>query len=58
MTFDCPRCHGSVEEVHYGPCRSCRTELRASVRGTKRDIDVAGFEPAMHVTPNAVAVKE
>jgi hypothetical protein len=58
MTFDCPRCGTTVDEVHYGPCGPCRTDLRASVRGTKRDVDVAGFEPAMHVTPNAVAVKE
>jgi len=58
MVFDCPRCHTSVEEVHYGPGGACRADLRASVRGTERDVEVAGFEPAMHVTPNAVAVKE
>ena len=58
MDFDCPRCGTSVDEVHYGPCGPCRTELRASVRGTKRAVDVADFEPSMHVTPNAVALKE
>ena len=58
MVFDCPRCQRTADEAHYGPCGECRAELRASVRGTQRDVDVAGFEPSLHVTPNAVALKE
>jgi hypothetical protein len=56
--FSCPRCQRQVEDRFYGPCASCREQLRASVRGTRREVEVAGFEPEMHVTPNAVATKE
>ncbi|MFL6206218.1 MAG: hypothetical protein ACJ739_12805 [Acidimicrobiales bacterium] len=56
--FTCPRCGSAVEERFYGPCTACRAALRASVVGERREVDAAAFEPAMHVTPNAVAVKE
>jgi hypothetical protein len=56
--FSCPRCGTTVDERFYGPCTDCRTDLRARLAGSARDVDAAAFEPAMHVTPNAVAVKE
>jgi len=56
--FACPRCGNDVQERFYGPCTTCRTDLRARLAGSAREVAAAAFEPAMHVTPNAVAVKE
>jgi len=56
--FTCPRCAAEVDDRFYGPCSSCRSDLRAKVAGQARVVDAAAFEPAMHVTPNAVALKE
>jgi hypothetical protein len=56
--FTCPRCGTSVDERYYGPCTACRDDLRTLMAGAARDVDAGAFEPAMHVTPNAVAVKE
>ena len=56
--FVCPRCGTDVTEKFYGPCQSCRTELRAKFLGEGRVVDVAEYEPKMNVTPNAVALKD
>ncbi len=56
--FTCPRCGTDVTEQFYGPCQSCRTELRAKYLGEGRVVDVAEYEPKMNVTPNAVALKD
>ena len=56
--FTCPRCSTTVDERYYGPCAECRADLRAQIAGSAREVDAGAFEPAMHVTPNAVAVKE
>jgi hypothetical protein len=56
LTFTCPRCQMMVAERLYGPCTSCRTELRARFLGEGRE--VAEYVPKMNVTPNAVALKE
>jgi hypothetical protein len=58
LDFQCPRCRQAVRERVYGPCGSCREQLRATVAGTARDIGVAEYTPKMNVTPNAVATKE
>ncbi len=58
MPFDCPRCKSSVDERFYGPCPTCRDQLRSSLGGERRDVERAAYEPAMHVTPNAVALKD
>jgi hypothetical protein len=58
LGFRCPRCGAEVTERFYGPCQPCRAQLVAALAGDRRDIEVARFEPAMHVTPNAVATKE
>ena len=57
MPFECPRCHQPVDERFYGPCPPCRDELRAAMAATARAVDDAAYEPTMHVTPNAVALK-
>ena len=58
LGFDCPRCHQAVEARFWGPCPRCREELAAAMVGEARDIELAAFEPAMHVVPNQVATKE
>ena len=58
LQFTCPRCQSAVADRYYGPCPACRTALRASLRGEARAVESTAFEPTMHVTPNAVALKE
>lgn len=59
MTFDCPRCGSAVDLELYGPCDTCRSDLRARFAGEARtDVVAEAYEPKMNVTPNAVAVKE
>lgn len=58
QTFACPRCAAEVTERFYGPCASCRDELRASQGTEGGEVEVAAYEPKMNVTPNAVALKE
>lgn len=58
MEFSCPRCHGDVVDEFYGPCESCRTQLRDAFRSEGRLVVVAEYEPKMNVTPNAVALKD
>lgn len=58
MNVSCPRCGREVDERFYGPCTSCRDELRAAFVREARVVDVVEYEPKMNVTPNAVAVKD
>jgi hypothetical protein len=58
MSESCPRCARPVEQALYGPCESCRAELRATVAGEAHDVEAEAFEPKMNVTPNAVALKD
>lgn len=58
MAFSCPRCHGSADDRFYGPCGTCRAELRRTLGNEAREVEREAFVPAMHVTPNAVALKE
>ena len=57
-TFDCPRCNNEVSERLWGPCRSCREQLVASVKGEAHEVEADKFEPSMNVTPNFVATKD
>ncbi len=57
LEFTCPRCRREVHEAGYGPCTSCRAELRG-IGGEQRDIVEEDYVPKMNVTPNAVALKE
>ena len=54
----CPRCGVDVSERFYGPCTSCRTELRVKFLNEGRVVEVAEYVPKMNVTPNAVALKD
>ena len=58
LDITCPRCAANVQESFYGPCSSCRDELRATLGGERRDVVAATYEPKMNVTPNAVASKD
>jgi hypothetical protein len=54
----CPRCGQSADERFYGPCTDCRAQLRLTLANEARAVESTEFVPAMHVTPNAVALKE
>lgn len=58
LTVACPRCGTESNERFYGPCLSCRTELRAKFLSDGRVVEVAEYVPKMNVTPNAVALKD
>lgn len=58
LIIECPRCGDPATEAYYGPCTSCRTELRATLGGDATDIAAVEYEPKMNVTPNAVALKD
>ena len=56
--YSCPRCGADVSERFYGPCESCRTELRVRVCGEARAVEAPAYEPKVNVVPNQVATKE
>ena len=56
--LDCPRCGGALDGPFYGPCTSCRDELRATLGGAARELASVAYEPKMNVTPNAIATKD
>ncbi|MDA3040671.1 MAG: hypothetical protein O3C27_14305 [Actinomycetota bacterium] len=58
LGFDCPRCGSAVDERFYGPCASCRVQLRSTMGNEPSKLDAAEYEPKMNVTPNAVALKD
>jgi hypothetical protein len=58
LEIDCPRCGQVRLERFYGPCASCRVEMRASLARTQTELVVTEYEPKMNVTPNAVALKD
>ncbi|MFV0526569.1 MAG: hypothetical protein ACK5RL_18950 [Acidimicrobiales bacterium] len=58
LTFTCPRCGRPTAHRFYGPCPSCREDLRANAPGVQRDVETKEYVPKMNVTPNAVATKD
>lgn len=58
QTFACPRCDAEVTEAYFGPCATCRSQLRSSLGGEQREVTAAEYVPKMNVTPNAVATKD
>lgn len=58
MPFTCPRCRESVDDRYYGPCTTCRADLRAQHVRAARQVEREAYQPAMNVTPNAVAQKD
>jgi hypothetical protein len=58
IEMECLRC-GRVALMRFaGACGACREELRAKYSGLGREVVAAEYEPKMHVTPNAVALKD
>lgn len=58
VDHECLRC-GTVAAMRFrGLCDPCRDALRDRARGKARAIAVPEYEPRMHVTPNAVALKD
>lgn len=55
---ECLRCHQTEEMTVPGLCGACRDELIERYAPQVRDIAVERYEPTMHVTPNAVALKD
>jgi hypothetical protein len=55
---ECLRCRTREAMRVPGLCVSCREELGVRFAPDVKDIEVARYEPAMHVTPNAVALKD
>lgn len=54
----CLRC-GEIAPMRFrGPCARCTDELRDKYQSEAREIVGAEYEPAMHVAPNAVALKD
>jgi len=58
LQIDCPRCGSQCEVEYYGPCGSCRAQLKATLGGDARAVAAAEYEPKRNVTPNAVALKD
>jgi hypothetical protein len=58
VAMECMRCHRTAPMRFYGCCTECREELHVLFAREARDVEVAEYEPKMHVTPNAVALKE
>ncbi|MCQ3806793.1 MAG: hypothetical protein OXB92_15155 [Acidimicrobiaceae bacterium] len=58
LSITCPRCATECEVEYYGPCASCREQLRASLGGEAVEVTAPEYEPKMNVTPNAVALKD
>ncbi len=58
LDIACPRCGQQVAERFYGPCLSCRDELRSSQGNQGHLAEAVDYEPKMNVTPNAVAIKD
>ena len=58
ISVTCPRCETTGEERFYGPCSHCRDQLRATVAGVAKHVEVAAYEPKMNVVPNQIATKE
>jgi len=54
----CLRCGAEAPMRFRGACPTCAAELRDKYRSEGRAVEAAEYEPAMHVTPNAVALKD
>ena len=54
----CLRCGATVPMRFRGACPACTDALRAKFQAEARVVAGADYEPAMHVTPNAVALKD
>ena len=55
---ECLRCHTTEPMRVPGLCAGCREELGVRFAPVVKDIAATRYEPDMHVTPNAVALKD
>lgn len=55
---ECLRCHRREAMRVPGLCVGCRDELAERFAPQAREVEVAPYEPTMHITPNAVALKD
>lgn len=58
LDITCPRCGEAVSARFYGPCDTCRDDLRARIGTEARAVEAEAYVPKMNVTPNAVALKD
>jgi hypothetical protein len=58
LSFTCPRCRAEATARFYGPCDTCRDQLRAAVAGEARHVEVGAYEPSANVVPNQIATKD
>jgi NMD protein affecting ribosome stability and mRNA decay len=58
IEMECLRCGASEPMRFAGLCNACRDTLATMFAREGRTIEVAAYEPTMHVTPNAVALKD
>ncbi|MCZ7524960.1 MAG: hypothetical protein M5U14_00350 [Acidimicrobiia bacterium] len=58
VEMPCLRCGEPALMRFAGPCRRCVGELHERFAPHERHVEVEAFEPRMHVTPNAVALKD
>ena len=56
--FECPRCHQASTARFYGPCDTCRQDLRANLGNEQHELEKVVFETRINVVPNHVATKE
>lgn len=59
--FACPRCSTVISAEYYGPCQQCLDSLKQAYEADRvrsEPTESEGFTPKMHVTPNAVALKD
>jgi hypothetical protein len=56
--MSCLRCGSEAPMRFRGLCPGCTGELRAKYETEGRVVAGAEYEPTMHVTPNAVALKD
>ena len=54
----CLRCGAEAAMSFLGPCPACTDALRVKYRSEGRVVEGAEYVPTMHVTPNAVALKD
>jgi hypothetical protein len=58
LEFECPRCMTVCRENFYGPCDTCRADLRTLHGSESKEIINNIYEPKMNVIPNQVATKD
>jgi hypothetical protein len=58
LDYSCPRCRRATIGRFYGPCDTCRDELRIAYLSEARNVEAEEYVPKMNVTPNAIATKD